>query len=299
MSNPVQPLFEVIRAECSAGIWSRGVELARAEAVAGERDDDDEVALRVSTRGGLICPQVLLYLDDESWDCDCGTRENVCEHVAAAVIVLRRARAAGEGLPAAAGDAGRIGYRLSRSDGALTFERVVVKDGGEELLTSTLAAVSSGRVEGPSFLATQADLAVERVLGAQRRGVLPRGLWSSLLAALAACPDVQLDGRPVHASAERVGYVGRIEDRDDGFLLRVARDPRILETLPEELALLSDGTLCRVGESQLTGRERESYGKGEYFSARRGRPGAARQGEGEGRRERQSEGEDCRFDHAS
>jgi superfamily II DNA or RNA helicase len=267
-ADRVQPLFEAVRADCASAVWSRGVELARAQAVSLERDGGDEVALRVTTRGGLICPTVLLELDDPGWECDCGTRESVCEHAVAAVIALRRARAEGRELPgegATAGAAGRIGYRITRRAGALHFERVVVGPSGEEPLRATLAAVSSGRAEGPAFAASQDDLRVESVLGAQRSGALPRGIWQRLLPALAGCPDVTLDGRPVRASAERAGYVARVADRGDGFLLRVVRDPSIVETLPDELALKDDGTLCLTGEVQLAGREREDYGPGRYF----------------------------------
>jgi len=267
MSDPVQTTFEAVRSACSAGTWSRGVELAREGAVSGERDDGDEVALRVSTRGGLLCPTTLLYLEDAEWECDCGTREDVCEHAAAAVIALRRARAAGESLPQGANDAGRIGYRLTRQSSGLHFDRVVVGKTGEEPLRATLAAISSGRVSGPAFVATREDLEVERILGGTRRGALPRGVWSSLLPALASCSDVQLDGQAIQASAERAGFVGRLEDRDEGFLLRVLRDPRVVEIFDDDVALLDDGTLCRVGGSRLTGREREDYERGRYFSA--------------------------------
>jgi superfamily II DNA or RNA helicase len=268
VATPVQPVFDAVRAACSASLWSRGVELARAGAVSGERDDGDEVVLRVSTRGGLLCPTALLYLDDAEWECDCGTREEACEHVAAAVIALRKARNEGLSLPEGAGDAGRIGYRLTRAAGALQFARVVLGNGDEQPLRSTLAAISSGRVSGPAFVATQDDLAVERVLGATRQGSLPRGVWAALLPALAGCPDVRLDGRPVRASGERVGWVGRLEDQGDGFVLRVLRDPRVVELFDEELALLDDGRLCRIGGARLSGREREQYeGPGRHFAA--------------------------------
>ena len=46
-AQELQPLFEAIRAACSAGSWSRGVELARADAVSGEVDDGSEM---------LACP---------------------------------------------------------------------------------------------------------------------------------------------------------------------------------------------------------------------------------------------------
>jgi superfamily II DNA or RNA helicase len=268
VAHPVQPVFEAVRAACSASLWSRGVELARAGAVSGERDDGEEVVLRVSTRGGLLCPTALLYLEDAEWECDCGTREDVCEHVAAAVIALRKARSEGLPLPEGAGDAGRIGYRLTRAGSALHFGRVVVGEAGEEPLSATLAAISSGRVGGPAFVATQDDLAVERILGGTRQGALPRGVWASLLPALAGCPDVQLDGRPVRASAERVGWIGRLEDQGEGFALRVLRDPRVIELFDEELALLDDDRLCRIGGARLSGREREQYeGRGRHFTA--------------------------------
>jgi superfamily II DNA or RNA helicase len=267
MPNSVQKVFEAVRTASSAGTWSRGVELARAGAVSGERDDGDEVTLRISTRGGLLCPSALLYLEDAEWECDCGTREDACEHVAAAVIALRRARVEGEPLPRGSSEAGRIGYRLERQGSRLQFERVVAGDAGEEPLRATLAAISSGRVSGPAFVATRDDLEVERILGGTRRGALPRGIWSSLLPLLANCSDVQLDGRPIRASAERAGFVGRLEDRDDGFLLRVLRDPRVVEVFDDDVALLDDDTLCRVGGSRLSGREREDYERGRFFAA--------------------------------
>lgn len=267
MKEAVQPIFEAVRAACSASVWSSGVELARAEAVSGERDDGSEVVLRISTRGGLLCPTALLYLEDAEWECDCGTREEVCEHVVAAVIALRRARSDGLPLPRGATDAGRIGYRLSREASSLHFARVVVTDSGEESLRTTLTAISSGRVSGPAFIATQDDLGVERILGGTRQDALPRGVWAALVPALAGCPDVRLDGLPVRASGERVGFVARLEDRDDGFVLRVLRDPRVVETFDSELALLDDGTLCLAGGSRLTGREREQYQNGRFFSA--------------------------------
>ncbi|MCH8134102.1 MAG: SWIM zinc finger family protein, partial [Myxococcales bacterium] len=84
-------LFQSIRSAASSHAWSRAVELVRADAVAGERQEENEIVVRVATRGDLISPTVTLFLDDEDWDCDCGTSEDVCEHVAAAAIALRRA----------------------------------------------------------------------------------------------------------------------------------------------------------------------------------------------------------------
>ena len=61
MADRVQALFEAVRKACSPAAWSRGVELTRAGAAVGEGAEDDEVVFRVTTRGGMICPQVTLY----------------------------------------------------------------------------------------------------------------------------------------------------------------------------------------------------------------------------------------------
>jgi superfamily II DNA or RNA helicase len=267
VATELDALFAAIRAACSPAIWSQGVELARAGAVRGEHDDEDTVALRVATRGGLVSPSVHLDLDPPDWNCDCASREDVCEHAAAAVIALRQARRAGERLPGAGEPSGRIAVRLTRRGGALHFERAIVTGEHEEVLQSTLTALASGRIDGPPIVATPADLAVERALGTRLRGELPRGLWPPLLAALAACNDVTLDGVPVRASTEPVGFVGRLEDAPDGFLLRARRDARVVETFAGEVALLDDGTLCPLGASLLSGRELEELTRGRIYRA--------------------------------
>src|SRR6185436_20697241 len=101
-------------------VWSRGIELARADAVTGVSADEDEIVVRVATRGGLICPVVQLDPQELDWECSCGAR--ACEHAAAAVISLKHAREAGKELPSPALRTGHVGYRLSRAGGALALE---------------------------------------------------------------------------------------------------------------------------------------------------------------------------------
>jgi len=263
MSQTIQALFEAIRRECSSAGWSRGVELVRAEAVSGESDDGDEIVIRVSERGGLICPTVTLNPEDVEWECDCGSREAGCEHAAAAVIALRRARVAGAAIPGSGETAGRIGYRFRRHSGGLALDRVVISGAENETLKTTLAAIASGRVDGPRFLATQTDLAVERVLGS-RHGALPRGIIPKLLEALADCPNVQLDGMPVRTSGEPIGLCGRLVDDDAGFLLSVRRNRRVTEVIGVD-SVLCDDTLHPVGATNLTGRELEELTRGRVF----------------------------------
>jgi superfamily II DNA or RNA helicase len=268
----VQDLFEAIRAASSSGTWSRGVELVRAEAVSLEEESAEESSLRVSTRGGMISFVVTLHPAEREWSCECTSPDDPCEHVAAAAIALRRAQSEGKPLPGPAGSgapstsgAGRLRYHLSRCGSGLALERSVVRGGHEEPLVTTLSSVASGRVEGPRFVATNADLAVERVLGARLRGPLARESALRLVAALAECADVRLDGVPVRACAEPLVPHGRLEDDENGFRLSVVPDPSITETFANGVALCGD-VLRPVGESGLTGRELAELPRGKHFS---------------------------------
>ena len=53
--SAIDALFEAMRRASPREVWSRGVELARAEAVRGVDERKGETLLRVSTRGGLLC----------------------------------------------------------------------------------------------------------------------------------------------------------------------------------------------------------------------------------------------------
>ncbi len=264
MPQTIEPLFEAIRRECSSAGWSRGVELVRAKAVRGDSDDGEEIVLQISERGGLICPTVRLYPDEEDWDCDCSSSEPGCAHAAAAVIALRKTRADGGKLPAGEQTGGRIGYRFRRIRGGLELERVVIEGGHNETLKATLAAIASGRVDGPQFLATQTDLAIERVLGSRVRGPMPRGIMPKLLEILADCRTVELDGEPVRTSGERIGPCGRLTDEEAGFRMSIGRDPRITEAIGVDIVLCGD-TLHPVGATNLTGRELEELKRGRVF----------------------------------
>jgi superfamily II DNA or RNA helicase len=260
----IQKLFDAVRKAASRSTWSSGVELVRAGAVAGEQDTGSELTLRVSSRGALVSPTVTLYPAEAEWACDCASNDDPCAHVAAAVIALKRAREEGAALPTARGAPGRIGYRLSRASGALALERVVVQGEQEIPLKTTLTAVASGRVDGPSFLASDADVEVERALGSKLRGTIETQSMARILGALCNVGDLRLDGAPVRASSERSLPLARIEDQGDGFRLSLVRDPRVSETFSNGAALLGD-ELRALGESGLTGRELAELPRGVLF----------------------------------
>ncbi len=254
--------FDAVRKACSPLLWSRGIELVRADAVIGERAEADEVAVRVATKGGMIARNVLLFLDDAQWECSCGAA--VCEHAAAAVIAVKRAHDEGRTLPSQKVGVGTIAYRFLRGQGGLVLERGVRVGDAFHPFEATLAALSSGRVPAPRFTARQDDLAAELAMGTHRRGPVPRAIVAKLLRALAGCEEVTLDGAPARTSATRVGPRVAVTDQGDGFRVALEDDPEISEVFQNGIARCG-GTLRPLADPQLTGRELHDFAEGRHF----------------------------------
>jgi len=260
----MQSLFEEVRENCSPGTWSRGVELSRAGAVIAEDTHDEELILKVATRQGMAYATVTLWPADDDWSCDCKTNEAACAHVAAAVIALRRAQQAGQIAPTPKAVPGKVGYRLQRQQRTVVLERIMVWPDRTQPLEHSLAALASGQVDGPAVMITQADRAVERVLGRRQRGTIPRDMMPKLLSALAQCTDVCLDDAPVNISSAAVLPRAYVEDHGDGFRLFIEPEPAITEVFQNGVVLCGD-TLRPVGESGLNARERDELPEGRYF----------------------------------
>jgi hypothetical protein len=261
----MQALFEEIRHTCSPKTWSRGVELHRAGAVIGERHSSAEIVLKVATQVGMAYATVTLWPQEIGWECDCKTSAEVCAHVAAAVIALRRAGQEGKLLPAPKAPPAHVGYRFTRVERSLVFDRLVRRGDRTQVLEGSLVGVAAGRAEGPTVLVTQADLAVERALGSRLSGRIPREMMPQLLKALAQCSEVHLDTVRVKTSATPVLPQGRVVDQHEGFLLYIEPDPSITELFTNGVVLCGD-TLRPVGESGLTARERDELPQGRFFA---------------------------------
>ncbi|MFI5314499.1 MAG: SNF2-related protein [Myxococcota bacterium] len=257
-------LFEAVRAEAESAVWSRGVELVRRGAVSVEATSDDEVVLRVLVKTGRAAPAVRLHPRAASWECDCDGPDDPCEHTCAALIALRRARESGEPLQSAAVTAPKLGYRLARQPGGLALARVLVRDGRDEPLASSLSAYAAGRAAGPAPLVSAEDLAVERLIDSRRSTPPSAEAMQRLLAALVGCDDVRLEGAPVAVSLEPVLPIARVEDRGDGFAVQLARDPRLGELFANGVALCG-GALRPLGDPHLGARDRAELTQGRVY----------------------------------
>jgi superfamily II DNA or RNA helicase len=262
----MKELFDTVREEAESAVWSRGVELVRRGAVTLESQSPDEIVLRVLVQSGRAAPAVHLHPAHGSWECDCDGEDDPCEHTCAALIALRRASESGAPLPSAARTSAKLGYRLTRKPGGLALARVIVRDGVEQPLQSSLSAYATGRAQGPAPLVSAEDLAVERQLDPRRTGPLPSEAMQRLLSALVGCEDVRLDGAPIAISLEPVLPIARVEDRGDGFAVQLARDPRLTESFQNGVALCGDA-LRPLADPRLTLRERDELVPGRLFAA--------------------------------
>jgi len=259
MPDPLTKLLASIRRSCKAGLWSSGVNLVRAGAVAVESRNDEEIVLRVRTPGRAVAPTVVLYPGENEWDCDCPGRMRPCEHLAAAAIALGQGEAASAGdtdakpLPKADETWARIVYRFSQVPGGLQLRRFVVRaDGSETPLQGTLSALLSRPDQARNLQVEQHDLQADRILEIGSHGTLPPQKMDALVRTLVGARLVFLDGREVAMSEEELLPSALVEDRGDEVVVTIHRDPRIT-SVPSAGLVLAGDALTRHGELELCG----------------------------------------------
>ena len=111
----MQALLDAVREALPPAAWSRGVHLCRDGRVVflhPDALDADEIEAHVAATTGGAAAQVVLYVGDAEWECNCvlAARQPACPHVAAAAICLGHARA---GRVPAAGIAGWLSVMLA------------------------------------------------------------------------------------------------------------------------------------------------------------------------------------------
>ncbi|MGC4089200.1 MAG: DEAD/DEAH box helicase [Polyangiaceae bacterium] len=257
-------LLGVVRKACLPAIWSQGVKLARGGAVLADAGGADERSFRVRAAGHAVAPTVTLYLSDQEWSCDCGGKFDPCAHVAAAVIALEQGApepvADGAGsdaqaapAPAAPKPAARLEYRLQNKDRGLSITRFVVHPDGREERVTTLASDVARSKLPREITPTHEDLAVDRMLNANRRDSVPLDRLAILLKALSTADHVRYGGKPVKASGEPVLPRAVLEDGPKGgYVLRLEKDPGVEEVVAMGVVRVGD-TLRPLGETQSTG----------------------------------------------
>jgi superfamily II DNA or RNA helicase len=259
----MEQLVEAIRKQCSPQVWQRAAQLAQTATVNGKRTHNEELELRVITRGGMASPLVCLSPKHLDWSCECDSEEPACVHVAASVMWLSQALARGDDIPGFSAPTAKVAYRLRRDHGNLRVDRFLKR--GEELVPLTQRLTQFARRGADDEIAIgEADLGVDLAMSGIVSGKVPRPLMPRVLSAMAGCTDVQLDGEPVTIGDPRPVICAYVEDHADGFRLHAAQDAAISE-LFENGAVLHAGVLRPIGELDLSGRDVEELRKGRVY----------------------------------
>ena len=234
-----------MRTACLPRTWSQGVTLARAGAASFESSNDGEIVLRVKAPHRAVALTIVLYVGDGEWDCNCGGREPVCSHVAAAMISLAKAEKQGETVPDSAARGAHLSYRLGVADGSLLLERFL----GDQALEGTLSSHVSA---GGKVSAEQHDLVIDQLLTTRRQGPIPPERVWRYLGVLSDCDRVTFDGQSVRTSGELVYPIAIIDDVPEGVRLRIEADPIVTRVVSIGVALCGD-TLRPLAVTRITG----------------------------------------------
>ncbi len=260
----VQKLLEVLREECSPATWSRAVTQARSGQLSGRRTRDGSFEVRIATKGGMTSPIVTLSPEHEEWSCDCPSKEPVCQHAAAAVILLVQAAKEGTDLLGVRGPAATLGYELRGEGNQLFLTRVVKQEAERKKLTARLVEERQ-KGESAQIATTRADVEIDLLIGNMREGPIPRAFVPKLISWLSECEDVTLDGKPVQLGDPVDAQVARVEREREGFRL-IARDNRALDRVFENGAALTKGALCVVREPQLSETDLAALKRGRHVA---------------------------------
>ena len=141
----IHEFLETVQKACLPGVWSKGVSLSRSNAVFWDLLGEDEISCRIRVPERPVNPKVTLWPQDEDWYCDCQDRNDVCAHVAAAVISIKSGKELTLSHEQSKVNSAWVHYRLTRREGKLLFDRWIVhSDQKEEILSETLVSLVGG-----------------------------------------------------------------------------------------------------------------------------------------------------------
>jgi superfamily II DNA or RNA helicase len=263
MVGSTQALFEAIREQCAKGVWLRAEQMTRTSSIDAKQTPGDDIELRLITKGGMTSPRVVLSPTQLDWSCECPSEEPACIHVAAAILAVCSAQAAGQPLTGLSAPALKLAYRLRELHGSLALERFLLR--GKELTPLQTRLSAWKRRDGDDDVqASPPDMAVDVALGPVVSGKIPRPLVPRVLAALTECSDVKFRERAAKIGEPRPVIRVRVDDHAEGFRVWAEQDPEI-EEIFDNGVVLHAGTLRAVGGLDLSSRDVDELRKGRVY----------------------------------
>jgi hypothetical protein len=237
---------------------------AKTGQLTGRRGRDGGLEVRMATKGGMVSPLVTLFPEALDYTCECESSEDVCQHVAAAVMVLAQAEKDGTDLLGLKDAAATLAYELTVKEEELYLTRYTKGAKGREKLLARLVTERQ-RGDDAAITTSRADVEIDLLIGNFREGALPRAFVPKLLVWLGECDDVELDGAPIKLGAPVQPFAARVVPEGDGFRLFAAPNP-VLARVFKNGAALVEGTLCALAEPGISGPDLDALRRGRSFA---------------------------------
>lgn len=262
-------MLAAVQEECLTAIWSRGVALARGEAVAGDDHDEREWNFRVRVEGDRLSPTVRLYPSDLEWDCDCESPTEPCEHVAACAISAARIGGDLGELYSGESSASWIRYEFRRTAGTLALDRFLCRDG--EVVCRIEGPLedfcANGETSGYELLAEDLDVDPFAVRG----GPFSADRARRLLGLLARVRELRFGGQPVRASPQgRAPGAILCDGRSGAIELRIEVDREVDEIVGPGIVRCGETLHPMMGDASAFGAAweklplRRTYSPGDF-----------------------------------
>ncbi|MBK9071320.1 MAG: DEAD/DEAH box helicase [Myxococcales bacterium] len=245
-------------ATAGSKIWSQGVQLHRDERVRVRSASATDAELEVNPPARPTTYAVSLNCQDDEWDCDCSSRERLCAHAVAGILLMSTPEA--ERQPTAHAE---LRYVLWAERGGLRLTRHVIF-GNErvELRHQLLSIVAGKQATGGSpelrrrFTPRPVDLAIDTLIGTRPELVFAGDRIKHLLTLLADVGQIiwgtTLDGTPMNVLSEELLPRALVVGDKKQVSVTISAPDGILELVADGVARTAGG-LARLGGTELTG----------------------------------------------
>jgi SNF2 family DNA or RNA helicase len=219
----INDLLSAIRESATPRIWSRGIEISRQKGAVNLDNwlDDSEILLRVQAGGSPRAHVVTLQPEDEYWGCDCGSKDDPCEHVVGSALAIKHN---GWQRGQKSGTSAALAYRFESVGDFLSLKRSIKLEGEADRPVNARLSVYE---KTENLLITQHDWDIDANLAGRDLKDLKFEQIRKIFLSLADSSDVYFREKKVKALRETISWTVTIDDENPGvsLKLRLAQRP--------------------------------------------------------------------------
>lgn len=225
--------FNFIQKKSLPGLWSKGISLARENAVSLIQKSDHEVVFNVKVKDKPVSYKVSLWIEDEDYFCSCPSKVDPCEHVIASTSALKNNLFS----EMTQKDPSEVLFYHFKSIGSkISLERVINQKLLLEPLIKWIGGIDSGRILEKKPTLTQEDYQIDQFL---LQNPVP---FTNILKALLNSPFVTFNGEKCEVRSKIEAYKLKIiEKNQNQFWGHILKNERILQLFENGIVQTEEG----------------------------------------------------------